>query len=172
MKPSERLKWPTSAHLLFSQLSVFLLSGRTKRAPVLTPRSFLNNYTTHLLWRFQMATGDLLTNLRLYIGYDAHALICFRDQCQCALSIAGSRVTTHLRDKHHVPEDARRGLTKTLKSIPGLWNPDGNYPSARRRIRRAQASTNPRWFRLRSMQFRNIRAFKTSALRKDGTGIG
>jgi hypothetical protein len=67
---------------------------------------------------------ELLRNLQLFIDYEAHAVICCRQECQSALSNAGSRVTTHLRDKHHVPEDARKGLTKILKSIPGLLNPD------------------------------------------------
>jgi hypothetical protein len=67
---------------------------------------------------------ELLNSLQLFIDYDAHAVICCRQECQSALSIAGSRVTTHLLDKHHVPEDARKGPTKVLKSIPGLLNPN------------------------------------------------
>ncbi|KAH6871972.1 hypothetical protein B0T10DRAFT_375791, partial [Thelonectria olida] len=63
-----------------------------------------------------MAAMDILANLQLYIDYHAHALIYCRDECQCALSIVCSRVRTHLRDKHHVPEHARRCLTKVLKS--------------------------------------------------------
>ncbi|KAH7199225.1 hypothetical protein BKA60DRAFT_430884, partial [Fusarium oxysporum] len=66
----------------------------------------------------------LLRNLQLFIDYEAHAVICCRKECQYALSIAGSHVTTHLREKHHVPEDARKGLTKILKCIPGLLSPD------------------------------------------------
>jgi hypothetical protein len=66
---------------------------------------------------------ELLTDLQLFIDYEAHAVICCRKECQSALSIAGSHVTTHLREKHHVPEDARKGLTKILKSIPGLLSP-------------------------------------------------
>ena len=65
---------------------------------------------------------ELLSNVQLFIDYNAHALICCRKECQSALSIADSRVTAHLRDKHHIPEDARKGLTKALKAIPGESN--------------------------------------------------
>ncbi|KAJ6436771.1 Alpha-galactosidase 2 [Purpureocillium lavendulum] len=42
----------------------------------------------------------------------------------------GSRVTTHLRDKHDIPEDARKGLTSFLKALPGppLREPDEAPP--------------------------------------------
>jgi hypothetical protein len=60
------------------------------------------------------AAMELLSNLQLFIYYDAHALICCRKECQSALSIADSRVITHLRDKHHVQEDARKELAKAL----------------------------------------------------------
>ncbi|KAH7191394.1 hypothetical protein BKA60DRAFT_427641, partial [Fusarium oxysporum] len=67
---------------------------------------------------------ELLNSLQLFTDYNAPAVICCRRECQSVLSIAGPRVITHLRDKHHIPEDARKGLTKILKSIPGLLNPD------------------------------------------------
>ncbi|KAK2122402.1 hypothetical protein NOF04DRAFT_1196098, partial [Fusarium oxysporum II5] len=41
-----------------------------------------------------------------------------------ALSITGSHVITYLREKHYIPEDARKGLTKILRSIPGLLSPN------------------------------------------------
>jgi Orsellinic acid/F9775 biosynthesis cluster protein D len=74
-----------------------------------------------------MAAEELLTNLKLYIDHNARVLVCRRNQCLCALSTAGSRVTTHLRDKHNVPSDARKGLTKMLRS-QGILDPDEAPP--------------------------------------------
>ncbi|KAI8710459.1 hypothetical protein NCS52_01562900 [Fusarium sp. LHS14.1] len=74
-----------------------------------------------------MSVKEFLTNLQLYIDPDAHVLVCCRSECLCALSIDGSRVTTHLRDKHSVPADARQGLTKMLKT-QGLLDPDKALP--------------------------------------------
>lgn len=71
---------------------------------------------------------NLLDELYLYVDYEAHALICCREGCRCALSIAGSRVTTHLCNTHHVPAGVRKGLIKLVNSIQGLRNPDDIEP--------------------------------------------
>lgn len=66
-----------------------------------------------------------LTDLGLYVDHKTHALICFRPECECALFVDNSRVTSHLRDKHKIPEEARKGVTKFLKSLsPQCANPD------------------------------------------------
>ncbi|KAI5456258.1 hypothetical protein BGZ63DRAFT_325556, partial [Mariannaea sp. PMI_226] len=69
----------------------------------------------------------LLMNLQLHIGPNARVLICCRNECLCALSTNGSRVTTHLRDKHNIPADMRKGLTKVLKT-QRLLDPDKAFP--------------------------------------------
>ncbi|KAI5455742.1 hypothetical protein BGZ63DRAFT_137258 [Mariannaea sp. PMI_226] len=74
-----------------------------------------------------METQRLLTNLQLYIDPNARVLICCRNECLCALSTDGSRVTTHLRDKHNIPADMRKGLTKVLKT-QRLLDPDKALP--------------------------------------------
>jgi Orsellinic acid/F9775 biosynthesis cluster protein D len=44
-------------------------------------------------------------------------LICYRSECGYALAVKHSQVTSHLRDRHQVPESDRRGLTRYLTSI-------------------------------------------------------
>jgi hypothetical protein len=39
------------------------------------------------------------------------------DECGCALSVAGSQVTSHLREKHSAPEGLRKGLTQYLTRV-------------------------------------------------------
>ncbi|PCD25955.1 hypothetical protein AU210_012389 [Fusarium oxysporum f. sp. radicis-cucumerinum] len=60
---------------------------------------------------------DVLNRLALRINPDAKVLICCRSTCRYALSVKGSAVTTHLRVKHQVEHDERKGLTKSLKSL-------------------------------------------------------
>ncbi|KAM6506734.1 hypothetical protein FALCPG4_018851 [Fusarium falciforme] len=73
-----------------------------------------------------MATQELLSNLNLFHDARARVLICTQDDCKFALSNGPSRVTTHLRDKHNIPTEARKGLSRLLKSLspPGLLDPD------------------------------------------------
>ncbi|KAJ3453805.1 hypothetical protein MRS44_018437 [Fusarium solani] len=73
-----------------------------------------------------MATQELLSNLNLFHDAGARVLICTQDDCKFALSNGPSRVTTHLRDKHNIPTEARKGLSRLLKSLspPGLLDPD------------------------------------------------
>ncbi|KAJ9412792.1 hypothetical protein QL093DRAFT_2570444 [Fusarium oxysporum] len=67
----------------------------------------------------------LLDNLQLFYDTGARLLICTRDSCQFALSNGPSRVITHLRDKHNVSTDARKGLNQLLKSLsPGPLDPE------------------------------------------------
>ncbi|EXK76399.1 hypothetical protein FOQG_18857 [Fusarium oxysporum f. sp. raphani 54005] len=60
---------------------------------------------------------DVLDRLALPIEPDAKVLICCRSTCRYALSVKGSAVTTHLRVKHQVEHDERKGLTEFLKSL-------------------------------------------------------
>ncbi|KAK2470259.1 hypothetical protein H9L39_17876 [Fusarium oxysporum f. sp. albedinis] len=60
---------------------------------------------------------DILNRLALRIDPDAKLLICCRSTCQYALSVKGSAVTTHLRVKHQVEHDERKGLTEFLKGL-------------------------------------------------------
>ncbi|KAH7463500.1 hypothetical protein BFJ68_g17307 [Fusarium oxysporum] len=59
----------------------------------------------------------LLNRLALRIDSDAKVLICCRSTCRYALSVKGSAVTTHLRVKHQVEHDERKGLTEFLKGL-------------------------------------------------------
>ncbi|KAH6974818.1 hypothetical protein EDB80DRAFT_659046 [Ilyonectria destructans] len=79
-----------------------------------------------------MRNPEYLTNLGLFVDQEAQVLICFRDECEYALCVKGSRVTTHLRDKHNIPEEARKGLTRFLKTLPqpSLRDPDKATPRA------------------------------------------
>ncbi|KAJ3453401.1 hypothetical protein MRS44_017648 [Fusarium solani] len=81
-----------------------------------------------------MANPDLLGSLHLFHDAEARVLICTRDQCKFALSTGPSRVTTHLRDKHNIPSEARKGLSRLLKSLPppGLLDPEEAPPRADR----------------------------------------
>ncbi|KAH6876790.1 hypothetical protein B0T10DRAFT_497227 [Thelonectria olida] len=81
-----------------------------------------------------MANLDLLGSLHLFYDAEARVLICTRDQCKFALSTGPSRVTTHLRDKHNIPSEARKGLSRLLKSLPppGLLDPEEAPPRADR----------------------------------------
>ncbi|KAM0362978.1 hypothetical protein ACHAO7_010765 [Fusarium culmorum] len=66
----------------------------------------------------------LLDTLQLFYDTEAHLLICTRESCKFALSNAPSQVVAHLRDKHHVPTEARKGLHRLLKSLsPTLLDP-------------------------------------------------
>ncbi|KAH7154770.1 hypothetical protein DER46DRAFT_562042 [Fusarium sp. MPI-SDFR-AT-0072] len=60
---------------------------------------------------------DILNRLALRIDPDAKVLICCRLTCRYALSVKGSAVTTHLRVKHQVEHDERKGLTEFLKGL-------------------------------------------------------
>lgn len=60
---------------------------------------------------------DLLKSFHLWVDPETRALICTRHGCKHALCINGSRVTTHLRDKHGITTTARRGLTGILRSL-------------------------------------------------------
>jgi hypothetical protein len=66
-----------------------------------------------------------LEKLQLSIDYKEQLLICCRSECGYALAVRHSQVTSHLRDKHQVPEEDRRGLTRYLTSIypEGFCNP-------------------------------------------------
>ncbi|RTE69504.1 hypothetical protein BHE90_016112 [Fusarium euwallaceae] len=74
-----------------------------------------------------MSVKEVLTKLQLQIDPGVHLLIYRRSECLCALSIDSSHAPTHLRDKHSVSPDARRGLTKILKA-QGLGDPDKALP--------------------------------------------
>ncbi|KAH7202845.1 hypothetical protein BKA60DRAFT_581385, partial [Fusarium oxysporum] len=64
-----------------------------------------------------MANHPLLDNLQLFYDTGARLLICTRDSCQFALSNGPSRITTHLRDKHNVSTEARKGLSQVIKAL-------------------------------------------------------
>lgn len=62
-----------------------------------------------------LSSTGFLDGYQLYADPDVRLLICYRPECGFALSTARSQVTSHLREKHHVPEDLRKGLTHYLK---------------------------------------------------------
>ncbi|KAH9205597.1 hypothetical protein DL95DRAFT_237576, partial [Leptodontidium sp. 2 PMI_412] len=51
-----------------------------------------------------------LARYELYVDPDVHLLICCRPECGFALFTTRSQVTSHLRDKHRVPKNLRKGL--------------------------------------------------------------
>lgn len=57
-----------------------------------------------------------LSTLQLYADEAERLLICCHDECHYALSVTGSQVTSHLRDKHQIPQELRNGLTRHLKN--------------------------------------------------------
>ncbi|KAH9205442.1 hypothetical protein DL95DRAFT_397647, partial [Leptodontidium sp. 2 PMI_412] len=62
------------------------------------------------------STGQFdLSELELYADDEERVLICCQSECGYALSVAGSQVTSHLRDKHHVAKELRDDLTRYLK---------------------------------------------------------
>lgn len=67
--------------------------------------------------------SSLLIRLGLCVDADAKVLICTRDGCKTAISVKGSRATTHLCDKHNSPLEERRGLTALLRKLE-LNSPD------------------------------------------------
>ena len=67
--------------------------------------------------------SSLLMRLGLCVDTDAKVLICTRDGCRTAISVKGSRATTHLCDKHNSPLEERRGLTALLRRLE-LNSPD------------------------------------------------
>ncbi|WKT53616.1 Protein of unknown function DUF3505 [Fusarium oxysporum f. sp. vasinfectum] len=78
-----------------------------------------------------MANTSLLDNLQLFLDTSARLLICTRESCKFALSNGPSRITTHLRDKHNISAEARKGLNKLLKSLsPVPLEPDDASPRA------------------------------------------
>lgn len=66
-----------------------------------------------------------LARLQLYADSVERLLYCERDGCKYALTVDRSQVTSHLRDKHFVPECDRKGLTQHLKTRypQGFRNP-------------------------------------------------
>ncbi|KAH7248434.1 hypothetical protein B0J15DRAFT_562897 [Fusarium solani] len=60
---------------------------------------------------------NILNRLALRIDPDARVLICCRPDCRYALSVKGSAVTTHLRVKHQVDQEERKGLTEFLRGL-------------------------------------------------------
>ncbi|EXM15209.1 hypothetical protein FOTG_16424 [Fusarium oxysporum f. sp. vasinfectum 25433] len=67
----------------------------------------------------------LLDTLQLFYDTEACLLICTQESCKFALSNSPSQVVAHLRDKHNVPTEARKGLHRLLKSLsPTLLDPN------------------------------------------------
>jgi hypothetical protein len=64
------------------------------------------------------------------IDYQERLLICCRSECGYALAVKHSQVTSHLRDKHRIPEGDRKGLTRYLASVfsQGFRNPADLLP--------------------------------------------
>ncbi len=71
-----------------------------------------------------------LTAVGLWVDHDANVLICRHENCKTALSVEGSRPTTHLGDKHKIPLEHRRGLTKVLRGLK-LFSPGSEKISPR-----------------------------------------
>lgn len=71
-----------------------------------------------------MADNGLLGRFQLIVDPSAQILICCRADCCFALSPIASQVSDHLRDKHHVPSEERREVTRFLRyNVPPLRNP-------------------------------------------------
>lgn len=75
---------------------------------------------------------SILSHMDLYLDRDRHLLICSRPECGFALSVRSSQITAHLRDKHDVPVNVRRDLTRYLRqNYHGyLRDPTDAIPSA------------------------------------------
>ena len=84
-----------------------------------------------------MTSTEYLAQFQLYADPNERLLICCHDECGYALSVSRSQVTSHLRDKHGVSEELRKGLTRYLNqehpynfrdpaSLP--TRPDGSPP--------------------------------------------
>jgi hypothetical protein len=52
------------------------------------------------------------SHLPLYLDWGEHLVIC--SHCQYALSVDGTQASSHLRKKHHIPQDQRNGLDQYL----------------------------------------------------------
>ena len=65
-------------------------------------------------------TSDpFLARLQLFVDPDEQLLICGQSECGYALIVDRSQVTSHLRDKHRVDQQERRGSDKPPEySIP------------------------------------------------------
>ena len=61
-----------------------------------------------------MTSTNYLAQFQLYANPNERLLICCHRECGFALSVARSQVTSHLREKHSVPEELRKGLTQYL----------------------------------------------------------
>ncbi|KAH9203936.1 hypothetical protein DL95DRAFT_320451, partial [Leptodontidium sp. 2 PMI_412] len=72
-----------------------------------------------------MASSDCLTQCQLYADPVEHLLICCARGCGYALTVARSKVTSHLREKHNMPKELRDRVTHHLKhEIPyTFWDP-------------------------------------------------
>lgn len=78
-----------------------------------------------------MANCTLFNDLYLFYDTSARLLIYTRESYKFALSNGPSRITTHLRDKHNIPTEARKGLSRLLKSLsPRPLDPDDTLPQA------------------------------------------
>jgi hypothetical protein len=62
-----------------------------------------------------MSSTDYLSQFKLYADPRERVLICCHPDCGYALSVTRSQVTSHLREKHRIPEELRKGLTQYLK---------------------------------------------------------
>lgn len=72
----------------------------------------------------------ILEGLGLWVDHRAKVLICRHDTCKTALSVQGSCATTHLRVKHQVKIEQRRGLAKILQRLQ-LYCPNRDKVSPR-----------------------------------------
>ncbi|KAI5456265.1 hypothetical protein BGZ63DRAFT_367450 [Mariannaea sp. PMI_226] len=75
-----------------------------------------------------MTTPEALTRLGLWIDPKTNLLICTQPECKYALSTGQSCVISHLRDKHKIPANARKGLSRLLKTVR-LSKPDDGSPA-------------------------------------------
>ncbi|CAM1507683.1 Fc.00g073240.m01.CDS01 [Cosmosporella sp. VM-42] len=67
-------------------------------------------------------TVETLAKLELWFDPKVRLLICSRPTCKYALSTKSAAITSHLRDKHRIPPQARKGLSRLLKTLD-LRNP-------------------------------------------------
>jgi hypothetical protein len=103
--------------------------------PVSLPPRALTFQTMPLSSQFELC--------QLYPDLDARALIRRRATCQYALALTGSQVISHLRDKHRVPEEYRKGFTAYIRHHPIEFRDLVGYSSTPGQLRGAPRAPNP-----------------------------
>jgi hypothetical protein len=72
-------------------------------------------------------SNELLRSLGLVIGDPEHVLICTHESCGYALQAHGTRVSSHMWEKHQIPKASHRGLDRVVKPLK-LYGPRSVAP--------------------------------------------